>query len=232
MRYGAIPTTAVTRNAVHVRLARVLTAVLDYVGVATFAMVSTVGARDRGFDLVSSALLGTVAGIGGGTLRDLVLDRPVFWLAAPGYLYVCVGAAALVWFVGAGPRRRTALLILDASGISAFAVVGALIAREEDVLAPVAVVMGILTATCGGILRDVLAGERAVLVRKDIYVTVALLSAAVFVVAVEVGVAPVPAAVAGAATGTVLRVLAITFRWRMPAPPGSGRTGPPSPGAR
>jgi uncharacterized membrane protein YeiH len=197
----------------------VLTAVLDYVGVATFAMVSTVGARDRGLDPVSSALLATVAGVGGGTLRDLLLDRPVFWLAAPGYLYVCAGAAALVWFVGAGPRRRATLLVLDASGISAFAVVGALIAREEGVVAPVAVVMGILTATCGGILRDVLAGERAVLVRKDVYVTAALLSAVAFVVAVEAGLPRVPAAVGGAVLGTVLRVLAITLGWRMPAPP-------------
>ncbi len=199
-----------------------LTAVLDYVGVATFAMVSTIGARDRRLDLVSSVLLGIVAGVGGGTLRDLLLDRTVFWLHAPGYLYVCAGAVALVWFVGAGPRRRATLMFLDALGISAFAVVGALIARESGVAAPVAVVMGILTATCGGILRDVLAGERAVLVRKDIYVTVALLSAVAFVVAVELGAAPVPAAVGGAAAGTVLRVLAITKRWEMPVPPRSG----------
>ncbi len=197
----------------------VLTAVLDYVGVATFAMGSTVGARDRRLDLVSAALLGTVAGIGGGTLRDLALDRTVFWLHAPGYLYVCAAAVTLVWFVGAGPRRRQTLLFLDALGISAFAVVGALIARDEGVAAPVAVVMGILTATCGGILRDVLAGERAVLVRKDVYVTAAMLSALVFVVAVELGLAQVPAAIAGAAVGTVLRVLAITRHWQLPAPP-------------
>jgi uncharacterized membrane protein YeiH len=200
----------------------VLTAVLDYIGVATFAMVSTVGARDRRLDLVSSALLGTVAGIGGGTLRDLLLDRTVFWVHAPAYLAVCVGAATLVWFLGAGPRRRQTLLFLDALGISAFAVVGALIAREAGVAAPVAVVMGILTATCGGILRDVLAGEHAVLVRKDIYVTVALLSSVIFVVAVELGLPAVPAAIAGAAVGTVVRVLAITRRWQMPAPPRTG----------
>ena len=197
----------------------VLTAVLDYVGVATFAMGSTVGARDRRLDLVSAALLGTVAGIGGGTLRDLALDRPVFWLHAPSYLYVCVAAATIVWFVGAGPRRRQTLLFLDALGISAFAVVGALIARDEGMAAPVAVVMGILTATCGGILRDVLAGELAALVRKDVYISVAMLSALVFVVAVELGLPPVPAAIAGAAVGTVLRVLAITRRWQLPAPP-------------
>ncbi len=197
----------------------VLTAVLDYVGVATFARVSTVGARDRRLDLVSAALLGTVAGIGGGTLRDLALDRTVFWLHAPGYLYVCAAAVTLVWFAGAGPRRRQTLLFVDALGISAFAVVGALIAREEGVAAPVAVVMGILTATCGGILRDVLAGERAVLVRKDVYVTAAMLSALVFVGAVELGLAPVPAAIAGAVVGTVLRVLAIARRWQLPAPP-------------
>ncbi len=197
----------------------VLTAVLDYVGVATFAMGSTVGARDRRLDLVSAALLGTVAGIGGGTLRDLALDRTVFWLHAPSYLYVCVGAATLVWFVGAGPRRRQTLLFLDALGISAFAVVGALIARDEGVAAPVAVVMGILTATCGGILRDVLAGELAALVRKDVYISVAMLSALVFVVGVELGLPQVPAAIAGAAVGTVLRVLAITRRWQLPAPP-------------
>jgi uncharacterized membrane protein YeiH len=198
-----------------------LPAVLDYVGVATFAMVSTVGARDRRLDLVSSALLGTVAGIGGGTLRDLLLDRPVFWLDAPGYLYVCAGAAALVWFAGAGPRRRLTLLFLDASGISAFAVVGALKAGEAGVSAPVAVVMGILTATCGGILRDVLAGEGAVLVRRDVYVTVALLSAALFVTATRLDAPAVPAAIGAAVVGTVVRVLVITRRWQLPAPPGS-----------
>ena len=197
----------------------VLTAVLDYVGVATFAMVSTVGARDRRLDLVSAVLLASVAGIGGGTLRDLLLDRTVFWLHHPGYLYVCAGAATLVWFVGAGPRRRQTLLFLDALGVSAFAVVGALIARETGVPAPVAVVMGILTATCGGILRDVLAGDRAVLVRRDVYITVALLSAVVFLVAVELGMPPVPAAVGGAAVGTVLRVLVIRRRWQLPPPP-------------
>jgi len=196
-----------------------LPAVLDYVGVATFAMVSTVGARDRRLDLVSAALLGTVAGIGGGTLRDLLIDRPVFWVRAPSYLFVCVGAVTLVWFLGAGPRRRQVLLFLDALGVSAFAVVGALIAGEAGVSAPVAVVMGILTATCGGILRDVLAGERAVLVRKDVYVTAALLSAGAFVVGVWLGVPAVPAAIVAAAAGTVLRVLAITFRWQLPAPP-------------
>jgi uncharacterized membrane protein YeiH len=197
----------------------VLTAVLDYIGVATFAMVSTVRARDRRLDLVSSALLATVAGVGGGTLRDLLLDRTVFWLHDPGYLYVCVGAATVVWLAGAGPRRRQTLLFLDALGISSFAVVGALIAREAAVSAPVAVVMGILTATCGGILRDVLAGDHAVLVRKDIYVTVALLSASVFLAAVGLGLPPVPAAIGGAAAGTVLRVLVITRRWQLPAPP-------------
>jgi len=198
-----------------------LPAVLDYVGVATFAMVSTVRARDSRLDLVSAALLGTVAGIGGGTLRDLLLGRPVFWVHAPGYLFVCAAAATLVWFVGAGPRRRTTLLFLDASGISAFAVVGALIARETGAPAPVAVVMGILTATCGGILRDVLAGERAVLVRRDIYVTVALLSAGLFVSAATLGLPPTPAAIGAAVIGTAVRVLAITFHWQLPAPPGS-----------
>ncbi|MFC4854642.1 trimeric intracellular cation channel family protein [Actinophytocola glycyrrhizae] len=152
----------------------VLTAVLDYIGVATFAMVSTIAARDRRLDLVSAALLASVAGVGGGTLRDLLLERTVFWLHNPGYLYVCVGAATLVWFVGAGPRRRQALLFLDALGVSAFAVVGALIARESGVAAPVAVALGL---------------------------------------------PPVPAAIGGAAAGTVLRVLAITRRWQLPAPP-------------
>ncbi|MGB3442291.1 MAG: trimeric intracellular cation channel family protein [Actinophytocola sp.] len=197
----------------------VLTAVLDYVGVATFAMVSTIGARDRRLDLVSSALLAAVAGVGGGTLRDLLLDRTVFWLHNPGYLYVCGGAATVVWFVGAGPRRRQTLLFLDALGVSAFAVVGTLIARETGVPAPVAAVMGLLTATCGGILRDVLAAEHVVLVRRDVYVTVALLSSVVFLVAVELGMPLVPAAICGASVGSVLRILVITRRWQLPAPP-------------
>lgn len=196
-----------------------LPSVLDFVGVATFAMVSTVAARDRRLDVVSAVFLATVAGVGGGTLRDLLLGRPVFWVNAPAYLFVCAGAALLVWFVGAGPRRRLTLLLLDASGISAFAVVGALIARDAGVVAPVQVVMGILTATCGGILRDVLAAEHSVVVRKDIYVTVALLSASTFVAASMAGVPAVPAAIGAAVLGTVVRVLAILRKWQLPAPP-------------
>lgn len=195
---------------------------LDFVGVATFAMVSTVAARDRRLDVVSAVFLATVAGVGGGTLRDLLLDRPVFWLRAPAYLFVCAGAAMLVWFAGAGPRRRLTLLLLDASGISAFAVVGALIARDAGVSAPVQIVMGILTATCGGVLRDVLAGEHSVVVRKDVYVSVALLSASTFVAASALGAPAIPAAIGAAAIGTVLRVLAILRRWQLPAPPRTG----------
>lgn len=195
-----------------------LPALLDYLGVATFALVSTVRARDRKLDLVSTVFLGTVAGIGGGTVRDVIIDQPVFWTQNSMYLLVCLIASMVGWFVHLGERRRLVLSVMDAVGISAFAVVGALKAIAVGLPAPVAVSMGIVTAICGGILRDLLAVDKPVLVRKDVYITAALVAAGGFVLAVRLGLRADLAALLAAGAGAALRITAIARDWELPAP--------------
>src|SRR5262249_52038948 len=152
-------------------------------GVAVFAVTGALVASRKQMDIVGFALLATVTGIGGGTLRDLVLGvQPVFWVREPVYVVVCIAIAAIVFFTAHVPESRYRLLLwLDALGLSFFCVVGADKALVADAGWFIAIVMGVITATFGGIVRDVLGGEVPVILRKEIYATAALAGSAVFV---------------------------------------------------
>jgi len=171
--------------------------------------------------------------LGGGTLRDLLLQQPVFWMVDPNQLAICVAVGVLIWIVGVWPFPTRALLWLDAIGLAAFAVLGAAKAMAVGAAPPVAVVMGVLTATAGGIIRDITAGEPSVLLRREIYITAAMLGAAAFVVVEAFGYRDSAGAV-GFVLAVMLRGAALRFGWTMPAffggmrrPSDSGRGSPP-----
>jgi len=189
---------------------------LDYLGVAVFAVTGALAAARSRHDLVTFAAFAIVTGVGGGTLRDLLIGAPVFWVHASGYLYVCLASSAAVWLLGGQYWRSDALIWLDAVGLAAYAVLGAAKALAAGVPPPVAVMMGTLTATFGGILRDLFAGEPSVLLRREIYITAAVLSATVFVAAVGLGMDAVPAGLVAFLCGFVLRAGAITRGWTLP----------------
>jgi uncharacterized membrane protein YeiH len=170
-------------------------------------------------DIIGFALLATVTGIGGGTLRDLVLGlTPVFWVQQPVYIVICVAVAAIAFFTAHIPESRYRLLLwLDALGLSVFCVVGADKALTVSAGPFIAVVMGVITATFGGVVRDVLGGEIPVILRKEIYATAALAGAAAFVVAATAGLSPAVAALAGFAICLVIRGLALHRGWSLPA---------------
>jgi uncharacterized membrane protein YeiH len=151
---------------------------LDYAAVAVFGATGALAAARRNHDIVTFGFFAAVTGVGGGTLRDLLIGAPVFWVDRPAYVLACLAAALAVWLFGVGRWREQTLLWLDALGMAAYAVVGA--AKAGSLGAPPfsAVVMGVLTATFGGIIRDVLAGEPSVLLRREVYVSAALLGAA------------------------------------------------------
>ena len=189
---------------------------LDYAAVAVFGATGALAAARRKHDIVTFGFFAAVTGVGGGTLRDLLIGAPVFWVARPEYLVVCLVAAAAVWVFG--PRRfRPSLLIwLDALGMAAFAVVGALKAGSLGAPPFSAMVMGVLTATFGGVIRDVLAHEPSVLLQRELYVTPALAGAATFV---GLGLAGAPTMLAGIAGFTValcIRAGAILWKWSLP----------------
>lgn len=155
---------------------------LDYFGVVVFAVTGCLVAARRGVDIVGFALLGTVTGIGGGTIRDLLLERPVFWVDAPIYLVLCT-ATAIFMFFGARwmeGRRAKALLWADAVGLGVFTIIGTQVGLEEGASFPVCILTGIMTATFGGIIRDLLSGEPTLVLRKEVYVTACFCGAIVF----------------------------------------------------
>jgi uncharacterized membrane protein YeiH len=189
---------------------------LDYLGVAVFAITGALAAARSRHDVVTFAAFAILTGIGGGTLRDLLIGVPVFWVHASGYIYVCLAAAGAVWLAGERPWRTSALAWFDAVGLAAYAVLGAAKALGAGVAPPVAVVMGALTATFGGIMRDLLAGQPSVLLKREIYITAAVLAATVFVAASSLGLDANLAGLIGFAAGFGLRAGAIGFGWTLP----------------
>jgi uncharacterized membrane protein YeiH len=189
---------------------------LDYVGVALFAASGALAAARRRHDVVTFIVFAVITGMGGGTLRDLLIGAPVFWVHAGVYLWVCLGAALAVWVLGMRPWRHAALVWLDAAGLAAYAVIGSAKALSYGTAPGVAVAMGVITATFGGILRDVFAAEQSVLLRRDIYLTAALLAASVLVVLRLAGVDAAIAAGAAFVCGFVLRAGAILWGWSLP----------------
>jgi uncharacterized membrane protein YeiH len=189
---------------------------LDYVGVAVFAISGALAAARRRHDVITFVVFSVITGMGGGTLRDLLIGAPVFWVHSGIYLWVCLGAALAVWVVGERPWRYAALNWFDAIGLAAYAAIGSAKALSYGVSPVVAVAMGILTATFGGILRDLFAGEPSVLLRREIYVTAALLSASLYVGLSWLGIDPRIAAGAAFVGGFALRAGAIARGWTLP----------------
>jgi uncharacterized membrane protein YeiH len=195
----------------------VLPPILDYAGVTVFALTGALAAaRDR-HDIITFWFFAVVTGIGGGTLRDLLIGAPVFWIGDANYLGIGLAAALAVWFAAPHLERAKTLIWLDAVGLAVYAVIGAAKAVSLGVGPFIAIAMGVLTACFGGVIRDVLAGQPSALLKREITVSAALLSAAGFIALMLAGVPPFWAGVAGALAGFGLRAGAIHYGWALPA---------------
>ena len=190
---------------------------LDYFGIAVFAISGALLAAEKRQTLVTFIFFAVVTGVGGGTLRDLLIGAPVFWVRTNATLLICIGAALIVWL--ASRRRFTgkALLWFDAAGLAAYAAYGAVKALGFGVAPVPAFAMGVMTACAGGIIRDVLAGEPSILMRPELYVTAAALTAGLLVGLSLLGVAAWIAAAVAIAAGFGLRGAAIARGWSLPA---------------
>lgn len=196
-----------------------LLAVLDFAGVAVFAATGALAAARLKQDLVTAAFFAAITGVGGGTLRDLLIGAPVFWVQDWRYVAVCVAGAVAVWLIGAREWRFRALLWLDAVGLAAYGVIGAAKAEAWGAPALICIVMGALTACFGGVVRDLLAGQPSILLRREITVSAALLAATVYVVATRLGLGDWPAAILASVLGFSLRAGALRWGWSLPAFP-------------
>jgi len=193
-------------------------ALLDWCGVIVFTISGALTASRKQMDIVGFVLLGTVTGVGGGTLRDILLGaNPVFWINTPAYLVACVAVSGVVFFTAHIPQSRYQFLLwFDALGLGIFAVVGAEKALLMGTDPAVAVAMGIITATFGGILRDLLGAESPVVLSREIYVTAALAGAVCFVAVSAVGLPREIAVIVGLLIGFGLRGAALHCGWSLP----------------
>lgn len=182
---------------------------LDLAGIGLFAATGAVAAARREQTLVTFAFFALATGAGGGTVRDILIGAPVFWIEDSRPLIACLAIALLVWASPAKLWRGRTLDWLDAIGMAAYAVFGAAKALSFGVPPLAAVVMGIFTACLGGIIRDVLAGEPSIILKPELYVTAAALAAAMFVALSAFGVMLPVAAGVSALAGFGLRALAI-----------------------
>lgn len=192
---------------------------LDLAGIAVFAASGALVASRKQLDIVGFVLIAAITGFGGGTVRDLLLGRtPVFWLRAPELLALATGVAVLVFFTAHLVESRfRALLWADAVGLALYGVVGAEIALIAGADPWAAVLLGTVTATAGGILRDVVCDELPLILRREIYITAAAAAAATYV---ALRLAPLPrdwSVMAGIAVGFGIRAAAILRGWSLPA---------------
>lgn len=193
-----------------------VTTFLSWFGLAVFAATGAIVAAHKKMDIVGFAMLATVTGIGGGTIRDLLLGlAPVFWVRQPEYLIVCVSVGIAVFF-SRRIRQAPVLIWFDAMGLALFCVVGAERALLAGAGPAVAVAMGIVTATFGGIVRDVLGGESPIIFSKEIYITAALAGALAYVGLVGLDVSRELAFVSGFALCLALRSASVYFDWSLP----------------
>jgi uncharacterized membrane protein YeiH len=190
---------------------------LDYVGVAVFASSGALAAARKNLDILGVVVIATVTAIGGGTLRDVLLDRVVFWIAHPTHLYVILFAAlaTVLWTRRFHPPER-ALAVLDALGLAFFTISGAQIAEGLEHRGVVVIVMGTLTGVAGGVMRDVLTGEIPLIFRKgQIYATAAIVGAAAYL-ALQGLAGRDAAALAGMVAIAAIRLAAIAWNWTLP----------------
>lgn len=196
----------------------ILLTLLDGFGLIAFAVTGALVASRQQMDVTGFVLLAVTTGVGGGTLRDVVLGlAPVFWVREPTPVFLCAGVGVLGFFLAHLTASRMRLVLwCDAVGLSVFSVLGTETALVAGAHPAVAVALGVATATFGGIARDLLSGESPLILRREIYITAALVGALIFVIATRLDIAREIAVVAGGAACFALRGLALIRGWSLP----------------
>ena len=191
---------------------------LELLGVTVFAISGALAGVNRGLDLFGIAVVAAVTGVGGGTLRDLLLNRhPVFWLRNPAYLYVILVAAAIA-VAGHNylPSVQQGLVVADAFGLGLVALVGAQIVEAGERPAIVIIAVGTLSSVAGGVIRDLLSGVVPLLLRRDIYATAVIAGIVIYLLLQKIGANRTWAFLTGIVSVIVIRLLAVGLGWQLP----------------
>ncbi len=189
----------------------------DVLAAVVFAVSGALVASRKGLDVMAFIWFAVITGVGGGTVRDLILDVPVFWVQNPVYVSVCLVSAVVMHFLSPLVESRyTTLLWFDAFGLALVTVAGTVKASDVGASALVAIAMGTVTGTVGGIIRDTLGGEPSVLLSQEVYVTASVLGASTYVGLHGLDVGRFSAMIAGFLVTFIVRSLAIKFHWALP----------------
>lgn len=191
--------------------------IIELIGTVAFAISGIRLAAYKQFDLFGAYTIGLVTAIGGGTLRDVLLDIPVFWMQTPIYLAV-TGLSLLVVIIF---RRllismNRMLFIFDTIGLALFVVIGIQKSLAADYPMWVAIVMGVITGAFGSVVRDILINEEPLFFRKDVYATACMAGGGVYWLTTECGGSPVLSQSLCGLTIIILRMLALRFNWSLP----------------
>jgi len=193
---------------------------LNLAGLAVFAASGALAAARKQLDFVGACFFALITATGGGTLRDVLIGAPVFWMQDAVTVILCVVVAAAAWAIPLRWWPERALEWLDAAGLAAYAVYGAAKAMQFGITPIPAAAAGVITACIGGVVRDITAGVPSILLRHELYVTAAVAAAAVFVALTSLGIAAPWPALFAFLIGFVLRGAAI--RWNITLPPHQG----------
>jgi len=197
----------------------------DILAAIVFAVSGALVASRKGMDVMGFMWLGVVTGVGGGTVRDLILDLPVFWVQNPSYVSVCLVTAVVIHFIAPRVESRYAMLLwFDAFGLALVTVAGTVKALEAGAPEVVAIAMGAVTGCVGGIIRDTLGHVPSILLKHEVYVTASAAGACAYVTVNALG-AELPAMLAGFGVTFGIRGLAIRYGWSLPVYRGSATRG-------
>jgi uncharacterized membrane protein YeiH len=189
-----------------------------YIAITAEAMTASLAAGRRNMDWFGVCLIACVTALGGGTLRDILLDHyPLVWVANPYVLLLVCGAALLtIPLARLIERLRWPFLLLDALGLVVFTVIGCNIGIEAGVHPIIVIVAGMVTGTAGGILRDVLCNDVPLIFQGELYASVSMIAGTIYYLGLTGGMQPDLMALIAMIVGFTLRVLAIAFKWEMP----------------
>lgn len=193
---------------------------LNVAGICVFAASGALAAVRKRLDFIAACFFALITATGGGTLRDVLIGAPIFWMRDATPVILCVGVATAAWLVPLRWWPERALEWFDAAGLAAYSVYGAGKALQFGIDPVPAVAAGIITASIGGVIRDITAGVPSVLMRHELYVTASLAASIVYVALTALGLAAPLPAMAGFAAGFILRGAAI--HWKLSLPPHRG----------
>ncbi len=197
----------------------ILLYLLDMIGIIACAVAGTLLAQHKGFDIAGCILVAMVNAIGGGTLRDMALDRhPLFWMTDLNYvLVITISSLVVQIFFHLSPKIDNMLNLFDAIGLAAFSVIGFKIALNQDLSPVIAIMMGIWTAILGGLLRDIICNELPLLLQREIYISASIAGSVTYLLLAHYGINSSLNEFIMLGVIFAVRILALRFDWHLPS---------------